>query len=105
MGQQSGLFAGDGGYDNTVAGFNTLLSGKPSATWGGQLLQAAGLSPEVAEALYALTQLGAALGLRQSSRRMGLLISDLRLHEQVVESFSTHGYQIRSPGSGMSQQF
>jgi len=70
-GQQSGLFAGDGGYDNTVAGFNTLLSGKPSATWGGQLLQAAGLSPEVAETLYALTQLGAALGLRQSSRRMG----------------------------------
>ena len=45
-----------------MAGFNTLLSGKPSATWGGQLLQAAGLSPDVAEALYALTQVGAAAG-------------------------------------------
>lgn len=55
-------YLGASGYDNAVAGFNTLLSGKPSATWGGQLLQAAGLSPEVAEALYALTQLGAAAG-------------------------------------------
>lgn len=49
------------GYDNAVAGYNTLFSGKPASTWGGQILQAAGLSPEVAELFYASSQLAAAV--------------------------------------------
>ncbi|HGM5043613.1 TPA: hemagglutinin repeat-containing protein [Stenotrophomonas maltophilia] len=48
------------GYDNAVAGTSTLFTGKPAATWGGQAFQAAGISPDVAELLYALTQIGAA---------------------------------------------
>ncbi|WP_234003441.1 VENN motif pre-toxin domain-containing protein [Stenotrophomonas sp. MYb57] len=48
------------GYDNAVAGTNTLFTGKPTATWGGQAFQAAGISPDVAELLYALSQVGAA---------------------------------------------
>lgn len=47
------------GYDNAVAGTSTLFTGKPAATWGGQAFQAAGISPDVAELLYALTQVGA----------------------------------------------
>ena len=47
------------GADNAIAGSNTLLTGKPTATWGGQAIQLApGISPELAEALYGLTQLG-----------------------------------------------
>ncbi|MGN7840299.1 VENN motif pre-toxin domain-containing protein, partial [Stenotrophomonas sp. 22385] len=53
-------YLGVSGYDNAVAGYNTLISGKPTATWGSQLLEKTGLSPEVAELLYASTQLAAA---------------------------------------------
>ncbi|WP_457321966.1 VENN motif pre-toxin domain-containing protein, partial [Stenotrophomonas sp. P5_B8] len=47
------------GYDNAVAGSRTVVYGTSTNTWGGQIFQAAGLSPEAAELLYAMTQLGA----------------------------------------------
>lgn len=42
-----------------MAGTSTLFTSKPAATWGGQAFRAAGISPDVAELLYALTQVGA----------------------------------------------
>ncbi len=50
------------GYDNAAAGVNTLIKGKPTATFGAQLFQSENISPEVAEFMYALTQVGAAAG-------------------------------------------
>lgn len=54
------LFAS--GYDNAVAGTSTLISGRPTSTWGAQIIQGGGVAPEVAELLYAVTQIGAAAG-------------------------------------------
>lgn len=50
------------GYDNAIAGYSTLVSGSPTTTWGSRLIQAGGVSPQVAELLYGLTQVGAAAG-------------------------------------------
>ena len=89
------------GYDNAVAGTSTLFTGKPAATWGGQAFQAAGISPDVAELLYALTQVGAgsAISIPKAGPRPG---TSAATESQVVESPSR---QIPVPRVDVSDEF
>jgi hypothetical protein len=50
------------GWDNANTGVKTAIDAKPHATAGGELLQAAGLSPVTSELLYAGLQLGTGVG-------------------------------------------
>jgi filamentous hemagglutinin len=50
------------GADNANAGFQTMINGTATPTWGGQVLQSLGMSPGAAEFAYSMTQLGTMAG-------------------------------------------
>ncbi|WP_327196751.1 scabin-related ADP-ribosyltransferase, partial [Xanthomonas albilineans] len=57
------------GADNIYAGINTLYTGRPTSTLGGQALQALGLQPGTAELLYGFTQMAPSAGAALAANR------------------------------------
>ena len=84
------------GYDNAVSGVSTLSSGRPTATFGAQLLQSDRISPEVAELLYAMTQVGAAASTIPG--KLGTVTTASNLPDPRLSytnaPFTTHGLDV-----------
>ena len=92
------------GVDNANAGWQTLVNGQPTATWGGQVVQQFGVAPDTAELAYGLTQLAPAAGEAYlANRALSTEIAYNQLARASYEEFRPAGLAVTSEVMATSQ--